>query len=73
MTEEFELRKHDFIPLNDLLKTLHLVASGGEANTAITEGEVSVNGAVETQKRKKLRHGDRVEFQGNTIVVRQKE
>ena len=69
---EFELKKHDFIPLNDLLKTLNLVGSGGEANILITHGEVLVNDAPETQKRKKLRDGDVVQFQGQTILVRQK-
>ena len=68
--QEFELHEHAFIPLNDLLKALHLVGTGGEANIRITSGEVRVNDAVETQKRKKLRAGDRVLFGGKTIVIR---
>lgn len=67
---EFELTDREFIPLNDLLKVLHLVGTGGEANARITYGEVRVNDAVETQKRKKLRKGDRVSFQGKEIVIR---
>jgi len=67
---EFELRGHDFIPLNDLLKILRLVGTGGEANIRISEGEVLVNGAVETQKRKKLRAGDVVEFDGREVVIK---
>lgn len=67
---EFELKGHDFIALNDLLKVLHLVGTGGEANIRITSGEIQVNGLVETQKRKKLRAGDVVEFQGKRIRVR---
>ena len=68
--KEFELKEHDFIPLNDLLKVLHLVGSGGEANLRISAGEAQVNGAAETQKRKKLRAGDIVLFSGQTIVIR---
>jgi len=36
----------------------------------ISVGEVKVNGIVETQKRKKILVGDRVEYQGQTLVVR---
>ena len=67
---EFELKGHDFIALNDLLKVIHLVGTGGEANIRITSGEVRVNEVVETQKRKKLRAGDVVIFQGKRIMVR---
>jgi ribosome-associated protein len=67
---EFELKGHDFIALNDLLKVTHLVGTGGEANIRITSGEVRVNDVVEIQKRKKLRAGDVVIFQGKRIVVR---
>ncbi len=66
---EFELQGHEFIPLNTLLKFLNLVMSGGEANQAIEAGEVSVNGAVEHQKRKKIRAGDKVLFQDQEIKV----
>jgi ribosome-associated protein len=65
----FSLREHDHIPLNNLLKVLNLVETGGEANLCITDGEVKVNGQKETQKRKKLRSGDLVEFRNNTIAI----
>ena len=67
---EFELSGHEFIPLNKLLKLLNLVQSGGEANQWIEEGEVSVNDAVEKQKRKKLRAGDKVMFHDSTVIIR---
>jgi ribosome-associated protein len=66
---EFELQGHDHITLNNLLKVLHLVGTGGEANIRISNGEVQVNGAMETQKRKKLRAGDKVEFQKTVITI----
>lgn len=66
----FELEKFDFIELNKLLKITNLASSGGEANQLITEGYVSVNGLIEKQKRKKLRKGDVVEIDGNTVEVR---
>ena len=67
---EFPLQGHQFITLTNLLKATGLVGTGGEANLYIVDGDVKVNGVVETQKRKKLRAGDEVEFQGGKIVVR---
>ena len=66
---EFNLQGQDHITLNNLLKVMHLVGTGGEANIRISNGEVRVNGAVETQKRKKLRAGDKVEFQKTVITI----
>ncbi|MBX2889683.1 MAG: RNA-binding S4 domain-containing protein [Saprospiraceae bacterium] len=66
---EFNLSDQDHITLNNLLKVLRLVGTGGEANIRISNGEVRVNGLVETQKRKKLRAGDKVEFQKTSITI----
>ncbi len=60
---------HDYIQLNQLLKLLGLVESGGEANQVITDGEVLVNNNPETQKRKKLRVGDVVLFNSQEINI----
>jgi ribosome-associated protein len=67
---DFDLQGQDHITLNNLLKILRLVGTGGEANIRISNGEVRVNGAVETQKRKKLRAGDKVEFGKSKIEIR---
>ena len=67
---EFNLKGNEFIPLNALLKMMNVAESGGQANMFITDGEVKVNGEVETAKRKKMRAGDRVEALGQTIEVK---
>ena len=67
---EFNLKGNEFIPLNALLKMMNVAESGGQANMFITDGEVKVNGEVETAKRKKMRAGDRVEALGQTIDVK---
>lgn len=59
----------DHIPLNQLLKNMRLVGTGGEANIRIDNGEVKVNGEVEWQKRKKLRVGDEVWINKVTIKI----
>jgi len=58
------------IELCQLLKFGGLAATGGEAKAHISAGKVQVNGVTETQKRKKLQAGDRVSFDGQTLVVR---
>ena len=67
--ETFHLQGHEYIELNKLLKLLHLVETGGEANICIDEGEVIVNGVVELRKRNKLRDGYVVEFRERKILI----
>ena len=57
------------IELCQFLKFGGLAASGGEAKQTIAEGRVTVNGVVETRKRKQLAAGDKVTLEGKTIVV----
>ena len=58
---------HEAIRLDQFLKKNALVGSGGEAKMLIQGGEVKVNGAVVTQRGRKLRPGDVVEFAGTTL------
>jgi ribosome-associated protein len=51
-----------FIKLDSFLKGENAVSSGGEAKTMIAEGYISVNGAVELRRGRKLYPGDRVVF-----------
>ena len=46
------------------------MGSGGEAKLVIGDGQVLVNGAIETQRRKKIIHGDIIEFRGEEPVNR---
>jgi ribosome-associated protein len=67
---EFEVNKErGYIELYNLLKNLGLSASGGEAKHFIRDKEVYVNNAVETRCACKIRPGDKVEFQKQTINV----
>jgi ribosome-associated protein len=58
------------IELCQLLKFAGLTDSGGEAKQVISDGQVRLNGVVETQKRKKVRAGDRVTYGAETLLVR---
>ncbi len=57
------------IELCQLLKFAGLAESGGLAKQLISDGEVELNGVVETQKRKKIMAGDRVTCGGQTLLV----
>ncbi len=57
------------IELSQLLKFEGLVSSGGEAKQAINDGLVKVNGETESRKRRKLVHGDSIEFNGESYQV----
>lgn len=60
------------IELYKILKFKNMVNSGGEAKYVISEGQVKVNGKVETRKRKKIFSGDVVEFGENKIRLKVK-
>lgn len=61
--EIFKLKEgEEYIELNNLIKSLNWVTSGGEAKMVIKEGKVSVNGEVELRVRKKMRTGDTFSF-----------
>ena len=57
----------DYIQLDQLLKTTGLCHSGGFAHAEIEAGKVTVDGAVETRKRAKLRPGQQVGYGGELV------
>ena len=67
--EEIILRD-DFNKLGQAIKAAGLVESGVEAKIVIQDGEVKVNGVVETQRGKKLFGGEVVEYNGSSILIK---
>lgn len=66
--ETIKLRD-EFIKLGQALKAANLVEDGVEAKYVIQDGEVLVNGEVDTRRGRKLYDGDVVSFQGNEIKI----
>jgi len=66
--ETFKI-KGEFIELIQLLKVLGIAETGGHAKIIVEDGLVKLNGVVEDRKRAKLRVGDKVEVDGQTIVM----
>jgi ribosome-associated protein len=65
---EVEILKEP-VELYKILKFESMVASGGEAKFVIAEGMVTVNGEIETRKRKKIIAGDIIEFGDEKILM----
>lgn len=59
----------DFIKLDDFLKFAGVLGTGGMAKAVIQDGLVTVDGEVCTMRGKKLRGGEVVSFNGETIKV----
>ena len=59
----------EFIKLQDAMKYANIVYSGGEAKQLILEEQVKVNGEVCTMRGKKLRPGDKFQFEGYKFVI----
>jgi len=58
------------VELYKILKFEGLTSSGGEAKQVIEQGQVIVNGSVETRKRKKIVSGDIIEFGTEKICIK---
>lgn len=56
--------KDDYIKLGQALKLAGLVSSGIDAKFVVQDGQVKVNGEVDTRRGKKLVPGDTFEFDG---------
>lgn len=62
--------REDYIKLDSALKLSNLVSTGGHAKIIIQNGEVKVNGEVCLQRGKKLRNGDKVEYNNNLFIIK---
>ena len=66
--EVIELRD-EFIKLGQALKAAGYVSSGIDAKVVIQNGEVEVNGEVDTRRGRKLYDGDIVDYNGDQIQI----
>lgn len=61
----------EFIKLENLLKLSGSISTGGQAKLVIKEGLVKHNGEICTERGRKVRSGDTVEFDGKIFEVKQ--
>ena len=57
------------VELYKILKFEGLTTTGGEAKLLIGDGQVTVNGDVETRRRRKMLSGDIIGFRGEEILL----
>ena len=57
------------IKLNQFLKLMGIVPTGGQAKLMIQGGDVQVNGMLETRRGRRLVRGDKVTVEGQTFEV----
>jgi len=57
------------VELYKILKFEGLVTTGGEAKLLIGDGQVKVNGEIETRRRRKIVTGDTIEFAGESLEI----
>ncbi len=67
MLEKEIIIKTETIKLEQFLKWANIVQTGGEAKILIQDGEVLVNGEIDTRRGKQLKQGDLVEVKGHGI------
>lgn len=61
--------RDEFIKLGQALKLAGLVSNGVDAKIVIQDGEVKLNGEVETRRGKKVYNGDVIEFNGSQVKI----
>lgn len=64
----FELNA-EYVELNNLLKLVGVVDSGGAGKALVAEGVVKVDGKIELRKSAKIRAGQVVSLHGIKITV----
>ena len=62
--------RDEFIKLGQAMKLAGLVNSGVDAKFLIQDGQVKVNGEIDTRRGKKLYPGDSFEFEGTVVTVK---
>lgn len=61
--------RDEYIKLGQALKAAGFVENGVDAKFEINDGNVLVNGEVDTRRGRKLVDGDIVSYNGNTIKI----
>ncbi|MGO1469031.1 MAG: S4 domain-containing protein YaaA [Tissierella sp.] len=59
----------EYIKLDQFLKLCGIASTGGHAKILIKEGNVEVNGEVNTMRGKKLRKNDTITIENNNFKI----
>lgn len=67
--EKFSLEGRPYVELKNLIKLLQFTNSGGETKIWLAEGNVKLNGEIETRRGKKLYVGDELDFPELKVII----
>lgn len=68
--ETVDIREgEEFIKLGQALKKAGMVSSGVEAKMVIQDGEVSVDGEIDTRRGRKLFGGEVISYMGEEVKI----
>ena len=59
----------EYIKLGQALKLANMVSSGVDAKFLVQDGQVKVNGEVDTRRGRKLHDGDVIQYNGKKIRI----
>ena len=62
----------NYITLGQLMKFVNIISNGSEAKIAVMELKISINGALENRRGRKIYPGDIVKIEKNTYLVQLK-
>lgn len=62
--------KTEYIQLQNVLKILDIIYSGGESKIYLLENDCLVNGEIERRRGRKLYPGDILQIENNTYIIK---
>ena len=65
--------KTEFIQLQNVLKLLDIIHSGGESKWYLSSNPVTVNGEEESRRGRKLYDGDILVIENKTYIIRHED
>lgn len=69
MRQKLDADGVEYITLESFIKVQGVTSTGGHAKIMVTAGQVSVNGQIETRRGRKLRQGDVVLVDNQSLAV----
>ena len=59
----------EYITLGQFLKFADIISNGGEAKIYLASNEVYINDELDVRRGRKLRHGDKIEVEGQQFII----
>ncbi len=64
-------QNQDYITLNNFLKIIGVISTGGEAKMFLMSNDVYVNDELESRRGRKLKKGDKIKIYNQEFIIDQ--